>query len=1178
METSRTIQTTEVYRICFLLKILLWLHQYVYLLQISIIHFHLCSNLKPALEKLHLSILTVMAAATIGGWIASAGIAKLVDRVSSYAGDQYEYQRDDTKEKLRRLENSLWKIQAVVHKAESLQTKNANIERWLGSIKDAAYDAENVLDLFDYRVLEAKTEDRCKLMVSSLDSPAVGSSSSTTSKTTITTASNTSSSSSRVKRSVRVLRRFLFYDDDLNELIDIVDRFDNIASEVLTFLELVKPWDRKSEESIQWRRTTSMVGTTKFFGRTGEKIKLENLIQETNSETRQPYTVISVVGIAGVGKTALMQRVYSDFRAIGHFDFMAWIHVSENFDVDRITKEIAQSPKCHKLNSRRGGTNKISWHGTIPTDCNSISGLDQVQQLLQHKLNGKKILVVLDDVWNEMSSQWENLCKPLQFASKGSKVVLTTRSEKVANINGATEIMHLNGLKDDDYYEHFLQCAFGNESPSDFPLLVYIGQLLAKKLAGSPLAAKTIGGTLKLKLHEDHWRAVLGSRLWHIKQKEDDIIPALGLSYKHLPDHLKQCFLYFALFPKNYPLQGDSLIQMWRAQGYIQNETKYEDACSCIEDLMQLSFIQKAANLDDHYVAHDLLHDFAEWTSNGEHFRIEDDFDVSIPENVRHLYVNAGNIFKVFTSFTENKLKKNLRSLIICEHGTDSVEGIPPSNFNKTLEETLCLHELRSLRVLVLHHPDGILPDSVENLVHLRYLDISKSRIFTSVPTSLFKLYHLQALALQIHYQDKIKVGLQKDMSRLTQLRFLKAPMKIVSGIEQIGKLTFLHELEEYHLKSDSRHSICELKELNELRGKLTIKNLENVRCRKESSEAKLIRKQNLMKLSLSWNHVQWVNSNNIEHESVFEGLQPNCNLRDLHVANYMGTKSPTWLTKQYLPSIQTINLVFCHQWKTLPPFGSLPFLRILKIRHFEAVEKIDAGFYGDDVVVFPSLEEISFEHMKRWKEWSGIESNRCIFPCLRIISIKHCEQLKGPLPLPESLRGINIAVSDWLSATITNANKEKETTESEKSFNVQLYLDRFGLLFGCLPSSGLASVHVLELSSYHLVSLNKEQEKWLEKLSSVKEIRFIDCAKLTSLPSNLDHLKSLHSLYIEKCQELKSFPQSSLPISVKKLSVIRCHNKLTQLCSQINIGDIIVIPQDTKLRKEKKRKRTSLQ
>ncbi|CAO2041526.1 unnamed protein product [Urochloa humidicola] len=1117
-----------------------------------------------------------MAAATIGGWIASAGITKLVDRVSSYAGDQYEYQRDDTKDKLRRLEKSLWKIQAVVHKAESLQTKNASMERWLGSIKDAAYDAENVLDLFDYRVLEAKAEDREKMLASSFDSSTVGSCSSAS--ITITTASTTTSSSSRVKRSVRVLRRFLFYDEDLNELIDIVDRFYNIASEMSTFLELVKPWDRKSEESIQWRRTTSLIGATEFFGRAREEAQLKNLIVQTNDESSQPYTVISIVGIAGVGKTALMQRVYSHFRDIGHFHFMAWIHVSENFDVGRLTKEMAQSQKCRKLKMRRNGTNGILWHGSISTDWDSSSSLDQVQRVLQHMLNGKKILVVLDDVWNEMNSQWENLCKPLQFAGKGSKVVLTTRSQKVANINGATEIMHLDGLKDEYYWRHFSQCAFGNASPSDFPLLVYIGKLLAKKLAGSPLAAKTIGGTLKLKLHEAHWRAVLRSKLWHIKQKEDDIIPALGLSYKHLPDHLKQCFLYFALFPKNYPLQGDVLIQMWRAQGYIQNETPDENARSCIEDLLQLSFIQKAANLDDHYVAHDLLHDFAEWTSNGEHFRIEDDFDVSVPENVRHLYVNAKNISKVFINFTESEFKKKLRSLVICKHGTDYGEDIPPSNFNKVLEETLLLHELRSLRVLVLHHPDGILPDSVKHLVHLRYLHINASRIFTNVPNSLFRLYHLQGLTLQFCCKDNIKVGLQNGMSRLTQLRYLKAPTEIVSGIQHIGRLTFLHELEEYHVMSDSGHKIGQLNELNELRGKLTIKNLENVRCRKESAEAKLIKKQNLQKLSLSWNHMLEVNTSNFEHEGVLEGLQPNCNLRDLHVANYMGTKSPTWLTKQFLPSIQTIDLVSCHHWKILPPFGSLPFLRILKIRHFEAVEKIDSGFYGDNAVVFPSLEEISFEYMKQWKEWSCIESSQCIFPCLRVISIKHCEQLKGPLPLPVSPKGINVSVSDWLSATVI----KKSTTDLEESFNIRVFLDRFGLLFGCLTSGGLASIHVLELSSYHLVSFNREQEKWLEKLSSVKEIRFIDCAQLTSLPSNLDHLKSLQSLHIEKCQELKSFPQIGLPVSVKKLRVIRCHNNITQMCSQINISDIIVIPQDTKrelkLRKEKKRKWTALQ
>ncbi|TVU07330.1 hypothetical protein EJB05_47380, partial [Eragrostis curvula] len=230
---------------------------------------------------------------------------------------------------------------------------------------------------------------------------------------------------------------------------------------------------------------------------------------------------------------------------------------------------------------------------------------------------------------------------------------------------------------------------------------------------------------------------------------------------------------------------------MWRAQGYIQKETPDENAHNYIEELLRLSFIQKAANLDDHYVVHDLLHDFAEFISNGEHFRIEDDFHVSIPENVRHLYVNASKILKVFISLTESEVKKGLRSLIICRHDAAYGDGIPTSNFNKALEETLNLPALRSLRVLVLRHQDGILPDNIEHLVHLR--------------------------------------------------------------------LRFLHALEEYHVMTDSRHRICQLKELNELRGKLTIKNLEKVRGMEESSKARLIKKQSLKKISFCWNHLPGV-------------------------------------------------------------------------------------------------------------------------------------------------------------------------------------------------------------------------------------------------------------------------------------------------------------------------------
>nr|XP_020199328.1 putative disease resistance protein RGA3 [Aegilops tauschii subsp. strangulata] len=546
-----------------------------------------------------------MAASAVGGWVASAFITKLVEKVCTYAGDQYEYQRKDTKEKLSTLEKNLSSIQTAIHIAERVQAKNIAMGSWLRRIKDAACQAEDVLDLFDYRVLQAQAEDRG--MISSVASAAAGSSSSSSS--TVTTASTTtsSSSSSTVNQSVRLLKRFLFSDEDIDDLISVVNKFVEIDSEMQRFLEFVKIEDSKPEQAVQWRTTSSMPSSEKFFGRVNEENNLKKLLVQINEQSSQPYDVISIVGIGGVGKTALVQRVYNHFHDTHHFDLTVWLHVSDKFDVGRLTKEMTESD-------------------------NLSSSLDQAQRILRDRLNGKKALIVLDDVWNVLRSQLENLFKPLKFASQGSKVIVTTRSKNVASMNASTEIMELHGLEDEDYWDFFSQCAFGDANPSDFPQLKRIGQEVVSKLAGSPLAAMTVGSSLKAVLKEEHWSSICGKKLCQIEQKEDDIISVLRPSYEHLPDHLKQCFVYFALFPKKYHLRGDELIQMWRAHGFLDTQTPDETARRYINDLLQLLFIEKVPNQEDHYVVHDLLHDFAESVSNGEHFRIEDDFNLGSAE------------------------------------------------------------------------------------------------------------------------------------------------------------------------------------------------------------------------------------------------------------------------------------------------------------------------------------------------------------------------------------------------------------------------------------------------------------------------------------------------------------------------------------------------------------------
>lgn len=329
--------------------------------------------------------------------MASAFITKLVEKVCSYAGDQYEYQRQDTKEKLRILEKNLSSIQTVVHIAERVQVKNTAMGSWLRRIKDAACQAEDVLDLFDYRVLQAQAEDKGR--VNSVASAAAGSSASSITTTTTASATTSSSSGSTVDQSVCVLKRFLFSDEDIDELISVVDLFVDIVSTIQIFLGLVRLEESRPVQAGQWRTTSSMQGPKELFGRVNQENHLKKLLVQINENSSLPYDVISVVGIGGVGKTALVQKVYNDFCSSCHFDLAVWLHVSEKFDVGRLTKEMAQSDTLSNT-----------------ADLNSLSSLDQAQKILRAKLNGKRALIVLDDVWNELSSQSQNLCKPLQFA------------------------------------------------------------------------------------------------------------------------------------------------------------------------------------------------------------------------------------------------------------------------------------------------------------------------------------------------------------------------------------------------------------------------------------------------------------------------------------------------------------------------------------------------------------------------------------------------------------------------------------------------------------------------------------------------------------------------------------------------------------------------------------------
>ena len=1024
-----------------------------------------------------------MTCVEVGGWFASAFISKLVDKACSYLEDQYEY-ATSVKQKLKSLEGDLRKIQAVLHAAEQRKIENPALKEWLLDLEDAAYDAEDVLDMFEYKIFEDKAEGKEQLG---------------------------STSHRFFKRARTTVENIFFSNDDVNELGEVVDRFRMITKDMGPLIQLISlepTANLKLDEIMQLRETTSMLIESQLFGRDSEIAHLMELLLQTGgdqcSSSSKSVHVLPVIGIGGVGKTALAQDVYNDQHVRNQFDLSAWVCVSDKFDVKRIAKEIMESARIERS-----------------LDFHNLQNLDSITEILKRGLTGKRFLIVLDDLWDEVAQQWERFLSILNSGDEGSKVIVTTRSQKVADMVGTVKATTLGGLEYEDFWEFFVHCAFGDENPEDHPNLEFFGKKIAKKLGGNPLAAKTVGAVLKYNLKEEHWREILESKLWQVDQTKDGFIPVLRLSYDYLPAHLKQCFVYCSLFPKNYLFKRYKLVQLWIAQGFIQSNE--EDAMeeigeSYFNGLLSRSFFQ--STLSGEYVIHDLLHDLAQYLSHGKLFRAEEDQSdnkpMEIPKKVRHVYISGNNLSMVCT---DKYAKKNSRSLVV---------------FGRCDNSLAILKELKGLRVLILDHiSQKLSSESFSQMFHLRYLEITGNRNHQyKLPQSVCKLYHLQVLSLGPRIFNSFEQDyLPKGINRLINLRHLVA---YTGKTAEIGTLTSLQALDFSVNKRESGYEIRQLRDMSQLR-RLHINGLENVENKQEASVANLCDKANLEELRLIWGRGSYVNPD----RGIFEGLRPHKNLKYLSISGYNGD-CPSWWNSNWLSYLNRIWLSDCANWETLPPLGQLPLLKFLELKRMNSVKRIGPEFYGRNnsmYKAFPSLEFLIVEEMLGLMEWYKIEGLE-LFPRLSNLSVGCCPNLRGSLCLPSRLRVLHVHIREDVSCH----------PGGKSGFN--FCCPSVSRLKEWIPWKNLASVEIMSIS-VDTETFTTELEGWLQHLTSLESLYFNSCYYLEFLPFALiNSLSTLHELSLEYCYSIKSLPEEGLPTLLRVLNIT--HNSdLAQRCEK---------------------------
>ncbi|XP_042448315.1 disease resistance protein RGA2-like [Zingiber officinale] len=566
------------------------------------------------------------AALAVGGWLAKPVIRMLVDRVStsSLRGKLHGLQDDD----LQKLQRSLLNIHTIVDKAGMRWNRDARLVEMMKQLQDAAYDAEDFLDDLTFHGMKQKIEEEASHMAGN-----------------------------RISRAIRNAKAKLF-SDSVKRLNKIQKKLDCIYADMKEMCQLLQAdasdGQYQSDLASATRETSSFL-ISKVLGREEEQKRIIELLLRSTDESASAsdkgssFSVIPLVGIGGVGKTTLAQLVYKDKEIQNHFGLKIWICVSENFNVQRLTKEIIES--------------------VTKTEHSSQMKLDVLQNILKENVASKMIMLVLDDVWNEDEEEWRKLCAPFEDAAAGSKVIVTTRSKSIADKIGTVEAIVLGDLDKISFWELFKKCAFGPSKPEEYPELEEIGRIIASKLKGLPLAAKTVGNLLGSNMNPHYWRSIMKSEVWELQQNKNDIIPVLQLSYQYLSAPLKRCFAFCSLFQKDYKFSEIELTRMWMAEGFVvaQGNQRMEDVASkYFHELVNMSLFQQETSwLGHYYVMHDLIHDLTQSVSVDEISRTNDGKSNKISTTLRHLALETGF---VQTKYLRSRFKK-LHSLFFrCLH------------------------------------------------------------------------------------------------------------------------------------------------------------------------------------------------------------------------------------------------------------------------------------------------------------------------------------------------------------------------------------------------------------------------------------------------------------------------------------------------------------------------------
>uniref|UniRef100_A0A0D9XS18 R13L1/DRL21-like LRR repeat region domain-containing protein n=1 Tax=Leersia perrieri TaxID=77586 RepID=A0A0D9XS18_9ORYZ len=431
---------------------------------------------------------------------------------------------------------------------------------------------------------------------------------------------------------------------------------------------------------------------------------------------------------------------------------------------------------------------------------------------------------------------------------------------------------------------------------------------------------------------------------------------------------------------------------------------------------------------------------------------------------------------------------------------------------------------------------------SNESRHHLRYLSLQDTGIQT---LDLDNFYHLLVLNVQGCQLSNFPDHISQNLSRV---RHIIGPASLVSSIHCIGNLKNLQELQEFRVHKLPGFGIEELEGMN-LRGSLSITNLENVAIATKAGEVNLSLKSCLVSLKLGLNSTQGTSQS--VSEKVLERLKPPDSLNELEINGYRGIISPTWFAEDCLINVKKIILRNCSSVSVLAPLSKLPNLEVLTLESFSMLERTSESgriqyleyvlrllkFPTETSCSFPRLMKLRIEDMPVLEEW--IEQEPC-FPCLKELTLRNCPKLTVLPPLHHArIKRIHIEGVQLISFG--------------SPFGV--FLDR-----SLQPSNMFVLRHCPNLSTFTIPADNSSSSHCIGPLL---QLEITDCRELKAIKGALGIVEKLH---IEKCHSSLKLPKGNMMQSLHTLHIDSVSTRMDTFLLGLQALRVLIIKDSAEL------------